>query len=439
MARETRGKRGSTGRSRGDAQVPAMPKKLLPLLALATTPCLLRAQDPAATAKAIEELRQRVTELEDQQAKTAERLGGRAVAQSYTAQSLDFGGHLTSLFTCMDGENGTKVGHVVSLMELFLSAKANDQWSLFATPGFYTFNGSLLDDPTTTAAGDPTFVTANTSEADTFLSRLYGQWKDSDALQVQGGIVGSPHGTTNREYFIPARTIGQANLHTRVFLANQLYPQQLAGLRASGKISLGDGPDLFEYDAYFGSEDDSPDDGIGGARAAYVLGDLGLGVALNYGRGTREQPSPQEILTNAPVLQSPFPPRFNGGRDYEFVGIDVDWRRSEFLSRTEAYISAEGPYADQRAFSTEFTWFAAPQWGLTYRFDYYDSGSDQAVVSLTPFTTMEMPRGHATEHVVGICFDPDPSVRLRLDVHHSLLPGSDATVDYVNLSWSISF
>ena len=61
------------------------------------------------------------------------------------------------------------------------------------------------------------------------------------------------------------------------------------------------------------------------------------------------------------------------------------------------------------------------------------------VVGLSPFTTMELPRGIATEHVVGVCFNPNDSVRLRLDYHHGLLPRTEDTVDFLNFSWSISF
>lgn len=399
----------------------------------------LSAQDPAALQRAIEELRQRVADLEEQQAKTDDRLDGRAIVHAYTAKSFDFGGHVTSLFTHMRGEHGNATGHVASLIEFFTSATLDEQWSLFATPGFYIFHGALLDDPTTTTTGDPALIPADTSSASTLLSRLYAQWKNSDALQLQGGIVGSPHGTTNREYFIPARIIGEGNLHTRVFLANQLYPQHLMGIRASGKLPIASGGHLLEYDAYCGVEDDSPDDGIAGARLAWVFGDHGPSVALNYGRGTRRSLPQAEILTNVPALQSPFPSEFNGGRDYEFVGVDFDWRRDDFICKTEAYVSAEGPYDDQRALSMEFTWFALDKVGLSYRFDYFDSGSDQVVTSLAPFTTAEAARGHATEHVIGICFDPDPSVRLRLDFHHSLLPNSDESVDFVNFGWSVSF
>lgn len=400
-------------------------------LAALLLPGLLVAQDPAALGKEIKELRDRLDELEEQQSKTSERIGGRALAQAYTAKSLDLGGHVTSLFTYMDGESDSEAGHMVTLLELFVRAQIDDQWSLFATPGFYTFNGALLDNPATFAQpGDPTFTAADATTADIFLSRIYGQWKHSDALVVQGGIVGSPHGTTNREYFIPARTIAQASLHTRYFLSNQLYPQIVEGVRASGKKLVGD--NTLEYDAYFGAEDDSADDPIGGVRAAFVFADAGLSLAANYGQGTRAgSTSPG---TNFGALQAPFPGGYNTERDYRFVGVDIDWRIGDLISKTEAYVSAEDGYEDQKAFSSEWTWFVDPKWGLSYRFDYYDMGSDFNV-----FTTSVVPLGHSTEHVVGVCFSPNDSVRLRLDLHHNLLPNTDDTADYLNFSWSFSF
>ncbi|MCA8974939.1 MAG: hypothetical protein KDC98_09465 [Planctomycetes bacterium] len=414
-----------------------IPQTLLVMIGL---PSIALAQDPESTRQRLDEITQRLDEVEEMQAHMSDRLGSRALAQAYTASSLDIGGHVTSVFSYLDSNNGTEVGHSVSLFELYFKAQIDDQWSLFATPGFYTFNGALLDDPTTTTSGDPAFITDDTSEARMFLSRLYAQWKYSDGLQLQGGVVGSPHGTTNREYFIPARTIANGNLHTRQFLANTLYPQTLEGLRASGKAAIGAGEDWVEYDAYYGTEDNSADDPIYGARLAYVFGGLGLSVAANYGRGTREGlTAPTDILSNVAVLQAPFPSRFVGTRDYEFVGVDLDWRHGDLVAKTEAYISSEGSYDDQRALSTEWTWFMSPQWGLGYRFDYYDAGSDLAVVSLAPFTLLETQRGHSTEHVVGITFDPNESVRLRLDFHHNNLPNTKNTADFVNFSWSVSF
>ncbi|MCC7061754.1 MAG: hypothetical protein IT456_03050 [Planctomycetes bacterium] len=402
-------------------------------LAIAALPAFAFAQDPAQVQKDLKELQERVDELEDQQSKTSERIGGRAIVQAYTASSLDFGGHVTSLFTYMHGEGDSEAGHMVTLLELFLRAQIDDQWSLFATPGFYTFNGGLLDNPATVSVpGDPTFIADDSSQAKTFLSRIYGQWKLSDALQIQGGIVGTPHGTSNREYFIPSRTIAEASLHTRYFLGNQLYPQVVDGLRASGKYTLGDTGHWLDYDAYYGALSENAGDAIYGARLGYVFGDLGLTIAANAGAGTRTgSTSP---TTNFGALQSPFAGTYNVDHDFQFGGIDVDWRQGDFVSKTELYYSAEDGLKDQRALSSELTWFASPQWGLSYRFDYYDAGSDFNI-----FLSGVAERGTSTEHVVGVTYNPNNSVRLRLDAHHNNLPNSDDTADYVNFSWSISF
>lgn len=399
----------------------------LPTLAL---PSAASAQDPVKTE--LQALRQRIDELEDQQATLSEKVGSRALAQSYSAQSFDFGGHVSSLFSHIEGESSSDTGHVVSLVELFLKAKIDDDWSLFASPGFFTFNGALLDNPASPAAGDPLFTPATATTEELFLSRAYAQWKHSDQLVVQGGVVGSPHGPTNREYFIPARTIAVSNLHTRIFLANQLYPQYLQGVKASGTFLM-EGGNMVTYDAYFGSQPDSAADAMSGARLAYTFGDLGLTFAANYGRGTREGTTTP--TTNFGYLQSPFAASANRTRDYEFAGIDVDWRSGAWISKTEAYYSAEDNLADKRAFSTEWTYFVTPMWGLSYRFDYFDGGADLTFLPTPAVRDL----GHSTEHVVGVCYNPNASVRLRLDIHRNNLPNTSDTVDFVNLSWSVSF
>lgn len=388
-------------------------------------------QDPAKVTAEIAELRQRLDELEEQHLRFADRIGSRPLAQSYSGRALNLGGHVSSLFTHMDGVNGNTTGHVVSIFELYVKAQIDDHWSLFATPGVYLFNYGLLDNPGTPATWDPLLVRGNESSVDTYIARLLAEWRYNDELVVQGGMVGTPHGPANREYFIPARQIAQANLHTRYFLGNQLYPQQVLGGKLSGRIDFAGESYRLEYDAYFGAEAEQPDDGIGGARLAVHSVATGLTLAANYGRGTRAAADP---TTNFGALQAPFPGSRFGTRDYEFVGLDLEWRQGDFVHRTEAYLSRERGFADQRAFSSETSWFCHPRWAISYRFDYYDPGSDW-----NPLLSAVRSDGQATEHVLGLCFLPTDSVRLRLDAHHLRLPRSDDSLNYFNLSWSISF
>ena len=121
-----------------------MTKLTLLLAAAAVFAPIAAAQNPDV-AEELKALRERIDEIEDMQFDQADRIGDRALVQAFNARNLDFGGHVTSLFTHMDGENGTDTGHLVSLVELFVKAKLDDHWSLFASPGFYTFNGGLLD------------------------------------------------------------------------------------------------------------------------------------------------------------------------------------------------------------------------------------------------------------------------------------------------------
>ena len=91
---------------------------------------------------------------------------------------------------------------------------------------------------------------------------------------------------------------------------------------------------------------------------------------------------------------------------------------------------------DQRALSAEATWWVDDEWGVSYRYDFYDAGADQNVfVPGMPILDL----GHSTEHVVGVTYNPHPGVRLRLDLHHNNLPNSPNTAQYANFSWSISF
>ncbi|MCA8949836.1 MAG: hypothetical protein KDE27_10065 [Planctomycetes bacterium] len=420
---------------------------ILSACALAAVVGHLPGQDLEALRRQIDELTTRVDELEDQQATTSERIGARAVVQAYNANTLDLGGHVSSLFTHMHGENRDVTGHVVTILELYLRAQLDEQWSLFATPGFYTYNGAFLDDPTTATRGDPGFKRDGADDAHVLFTRAYAQWKPDDLFQLRAGIIGSPHGTTNREFFIPARSIGLGSLHTRVYPFNLFYPQLLEGFGASGKFVLPNSSDWLEYDAYVGVQQESPDDLLGGLRLAWVFDDLGLSAAVNYGTGRRPSATNgltgadqiEAALRNVPALQGPFATRVLGSRDYDLVGVDIDWRTGPLISKTEAYVSAEGQYDDQRVFSTEWTWFARPEWGLTYRFDYYDGGSDETVVSLAPFATAPMDRGRAIEHVVGISYNPNAGVRIRLDAHHIKLPRTGDVVDFLNFGWSVSF
>ena len=219
---------------------------------------------------AIEELNERLDEIEDQQLETSEKVAG-TVVNAFSADSLHLGGHVTSLFTHMEGESSSDTGHMVSLVELFVKAKLNDEWSLFAAPGFYTFNGALLDNPATPTVAMAIRPSSRTTASDrepVRVPHLRASGRRATCSRCRG--ASSERRTACRTGSTSSRRapLRQNPLHTRIFLANQLYPQQINGLKASGKYSVGD-TDWIEYDAYFGSQSDSAGLGTGGLRLGY--------------------------------------------------------------------------------------------------------------------------------------------------------------------------
>ena len=74
------------------------PSLVIPVL-LALVPCTSRAQDPQELKERVEKLENRIAELEQLTFENSEKIGSRAMVQSYSSESLDFGGQLTSLVT----------------------------------------------------------------------------------------------------------------------------------------------------------------------------------------------------------------------------------------------------------------------------------------------------------------------------------------------------
>ena len=393
---------------------------------------VLCAQDPVLELRRefearLGELERRLAEQEEHNAELEERIGSRAALQSYSARSVDLGGHLSALWTGFHGRDGTSVGNYAALLELYLKAQVDEHWSLFATPGFFTASGISFVDP-----DEPVFGRLDRSEAVDFavlMTRAYAEYHAGDALRWRAGVIGTPHGTINREYFIPSRITGLTPLMTRLFTGNQLYAQMLIGTSLSGSVPIGAaGGNELQYEAYFGSETNDSDDPEGGARLGLRLDDPGATVAVNWGRGRR---SSFTDLTGFPVQFNtpiaghfPWPSASDTRHAYEFVGVDLDVRKGDLQLQAEAYHSREAGGEDHKGAFLQPTWFFTPGFAISYRFDYFDTGAD---------------RGHATEQVLTLLHDASANVRLRLDFHHMELPASDASLQFLNFSFSTSF
>lgn len=369
------------------------------------------------------ELLERIEELEAITADLEHKQSSTGPVHTFSAERISLGGHLTSVFTHIRAEDGNETGHAVTLAELFLTAEITDRLSVFVTPGF-----THLTPPAYINNRHPN-LNASDSLSDVLLARAYGEFRYHPLLNVQAGIIGTPHGITNREYFIPSRRLTSSNLHTRIFLDNMLYAQHLVGVKLSGQRLLGEhGTRSLGYDLYLGSEHADPNGSEWGLHVSHRWNDLGLSLAANYGHGGRESFSDLNgglpTAFNVPILSSPFPGVSNVRNSYDFAGLDLDWRGERASLRLEAYRSWEEGQEDRKAFSVMPGFQLRDDTGLSYRFDYFAAGQGLGI---------------ATEHSLGIYYDYRPQARLRLDLAHQELPNSADAVDYLVLSFSLSF
>ena len=390
----------------------------------------LMAQDPttAELAETIQELQERIDELEELALETDERVGSRALWSAFGAKSVDLGGHVTSVFTHLEGDDASETGHFTTFLELFFKIQLDEKWSVFMAPGFLVDNFPNQTNPRVPA------ISNDNPTSSVFLARAYLEYQQSEAFGVQVGLIGTPHGIVNREYFVPSRLVGQGPLHVRQFLTNQLYAQLFTGAKASGRLNLDDKANrAFIYDAYVGVETVNPNEVFTGGRAGYRIEDLGLEVAFNYSHGTRQtfaELNPTLIglfPLGVNALQSPFPSQPPTRGSYDVFGFDIDWRKNQWVSKIELYATAEENAQDKRVMSYQLSYFWTPQIATTYRFDYFDFGYNLGV---------------AREHLVSLMYSPIEAVRFRLDAHRQQLPNVGPGADdltFVNLSMSASF
>lgn len=227
------------------------------------------------------EMQARITELERLAIDTADRLPGRPI-ESYSGDPMHFGGHVTTIFTHLEGEDARDTGYFVSTVELFVKARLGDGFSVFATPG-----AAHVSMPTLVNPRAPELSPRIDSDVTPFLMRAFAEWNGCDEFNLKAGVIGTPHGVISREYFAPTRIVFVPNLHSRFFGGNLLYPQRVVGIEAFGRADVGSAGDAVEYSGYVGSELEDSGDPEYGVRVAFREADLGLSVAGNWGGGRR--------------------------------------------------------------------------------------------------------------------------------------------------------
>lgn len=411
------------------------------------------AQDELADT--VRENTDRLDELEDLIFDVGERVDSGALWSAYTGENVTLGGHVTTAFSYLNGENGGATsGFSLHFLELYFKADLGDGFSVFATPGFF-----YLSDPNFVSAelfvdspapqGGPSLPPESNPGSDDdlvepIMERAYGEWMVSDALRLRFGRIGSGHGVVAREYFVPSRAILAGPMLMRAFGAASLYPQKVEGIQMSGIRRAGE--DIIEYEAYVGSDRFSPDDLGAGTRVGYTFSDSGLNVAANWGYNRRAgidelTGAPGASLVAGPSVFSPFPYLSLNDNYYQFYGLDVDWRSEKWRVKAELYKSDEDGFDDRFGMYVQPTFYVSPKLALSFRADYFDAGQEQTVPSPVPGTASFDSLGHSKEVAMGVMYTPIPSVAFRLDVHQNYLPrylGNDE-ITFVIASASFSF
>ncbi len=121
---------------------------------------------------------------------------------------------------------------------------------------------------------------------------------------------------------------------------------------------------------------------------------------------------------------SPVPIYSNDTDTYDLAGIDLEYSMGSLGLKAEIFLSSENSpiMKDKTGFFIQPTWWIDESVALSYRFDYYDSGHGF---------------GPARENILGITWDPAPSVRLRAAYYRTDV--RDQILNSISLSFSVSF
>ncbi len=328
----------------------------------------------------------RLDELEEQVADIEDRVGSRAIAKAFDAESLDIGGFLTQSFSTAIGDDSSEASFNQTQFELLLRSQINKNWSFFAALGFLREADLDFSDP-----NNPNFRN--------FANRVpqilaWANYRHSDAFQLQFGRFVNPKGIINIEHFPPVLLETNQPQFLRPFSGASLFPNFVSGFQIHGKAFVGStGANSLDYNIYTGAfNGGDADDFVAGGRLAFTDSSSGMSVGVNYEYGRRE------AALSAPGHFSIVGPRSLTTNTYNVVGADLLIDKGRLLWKNEAYFSFENGQDDRVAAYTQPGFRLNDQWIAFYRFDYFDPGQ-----GLTD----------SVEHVVGLNYLPTPTIRIR--------------------------
>ena len=321
----------------------------------------------------VSSLEDRVEELETIAVDVDEAIGSRALVSSFDAVSLDIGGFFDTSVTVAIGEENTDASFNRQVFELLAKARLGPNWELFVAQAFIRNaqpSYSDLQQRTT-----PSFDNNNSPvETDTVIA--WGQYRHSDALNVQFGRFITPHGIINIEHFPALLLDAEQPQFLRPFSGQSVFANFTNGINFHGKKFIGDSH--LSYAAYAGVWAGNSTNITFGGRLAYSLGTTGLTFGLNGFSGDRSSTVPRD--------------RFDGG------GVDILYDKGRLLWKSEIFTTSENSGGNRFAVYTQPAFRISDNLIAFYRYDYFDRGTAD---------------GETVEHTGGLVFNPIDNVRLR--------------------------
>lgn len=320
----------------------------------------------------IEELKERIEELEGSVEDHDAKIGSRAVVHAFDALKLDVGGFVDLAFTAAIGEDSSKVEFNRQVFELLVKANLWQDWEIFVAQAFVRARPVDFTDRL-----NPTFDDLNSPvDTDTVLANV--TYRHSDLFTVQAGRFITPHGIINIEHFPAALLDPNQPQFLRPFPGQSMFANFTNGAQVFGTSFLGEnGQNSLKYHLYAGSWAGNATHINMGGRLAYSMSDYGVTVGANATFGERNR---------------------GVNSDYFVYGADLLIDKGPVLWKSEVFVTDEDLGGDRFAAYTQPAYRLSDQWTAFYRFDYLDNGSAGGI---------------STENAVGLSFKPNPNVHLR--------------------------
>ncbi len=343
----------------------------------------------------------RLDEVEDIVIETDEKVGSRALARVFNADSLDIGGFLHTAATLADGKQNTEASFNRLTFELLARARLARNWSVFVAQAFIRESGINYTDPAARLA--PNFNVVSKAP----LVIATANYHHSDLLDLEIGRFITPHGIVNIEHFPAILLDPEQPQFLRPFGGQTIFANFMNGVKLSGQTFAGfGGKGALGYAAYAASFVGNSDHFNYGGRIFYRFGETGFTLGANLGGGKRA----------------------GNGSQYWLVGGDLLYDKGALLWKTELFATDENAGGNRLAFYTQPAFRLDDRWTAFYRFDFLDDGSG---------------RGDRTEQALGITFKPDPDIHLRLIArrdHFQAAPGlPKANAENYQFSATFSF